>query len=240
MRLRFNRATGSVLIGVLAFAVDAQQMQVWDYDEIVTRVFWEELHKDGGWTLDCGYRFDAGRRSETGGTVTVDHIYPTEAMLKSLGCGNRLQCREKRGQRFLKMEADLHNLYPAWSPLVIYRNGARFGLIDGEQWRLDDCDIEWRGGVMEPRPLARGNVARAMLYMRATYRLPLDAAALTLFRQWNDEDPPSEQELARNALIERLQGRRNPYIDDPELAKRPKGRDTDAAATAGEARFQGK
>ncbi|MEE8233859.1 MAG: endonuclease, partial [Gammaproteobacteria bacterium] len=35
---------------------------------------------------------------------------------------------------------------------------------------------------------------------------------------WNKEDPPSDQEKVRNDKIEKIQGRRNPYIDDPSLA----------------------
>jgi deoxyribonuclease-1 len=209
----------ALLLGSLwSVSVVAEPEANWDFDTVVTRIFWEELHKDGGWTLDCGYRFDAVRRSESGGVAGVEHIYPIDGMLKALRCDSRLQCRDRRGRRYQRMEADLHNLYAAWMPLLLYRNGARYGLIDGEDWRLDDCDIEWARGILEPRPLARGNIARAMLYMHDTYRLPLDMAARRLFRQWNEEDPPSEQERMRNDLIERLQGRRNPYIDQSAAA----------------------
>jgi len=38
-------------------------------------------------------------------------------------------------------------------------------------------------------------------------------------QQWNELDPPDAEEKARNDLIEQLQGTRNPYIDDPDLAK---------------------
>jgi endonuclease I len=55
--------------------------------------------------------------------------------------------------------------------------------------------------------------------MRATYELPLDDATLELMKAWNREDPPSKQELERNAAIERIQGRRNAFIDKPELVE---------------------
>lgn len=193
-----------------------------DYDAIAEKTFWEVLYPDGGWTLYCGMRFGADRRAEDGGTVVIDHVYPTESMLEFTGCRNRSACRDSRNAKFAKMEADMHNLYPIQQSLFTFRNGRRYGLVEGEDWRFDDCDIEWKDEVFEPRPLARGNIARSILYMRATYRLPVDAALLQLLKEWNREDPPSEQETARNDQIETLQGMRNPYIDDPSLADRLK------------------
>ena len=38
--------------------------------------------------------------------------------------------------------------------------------------------------------------------------------------EWNRTFPPSNQERGRNALVERFQGNRNPFIDDPSLADR--------------------
>jgi deoxyribonuclease-1 len=33
---------------------------------------------------------------------------------------------------------------------------------------------------------------------------------------WHDEDPPSKDEKRRNDIIEKLQGTRNTFIDDPD------------------------
>lgn len=200
-------------------AIPAEQNN-FDYDEIVLKTFWGNLYPEGGWTLYCGFRFGPDRRTVDGRPVDIDHVYPTERMLKFAGCGNRTECRERENKRFSRMEADLHNLYPVWQPLVTFRNGRWFGVVDGEDRRFDDCDIEWRNGVLEPRPLARGNIARAILYMHSTYKLPIDAAGLKLLKDWNREDPPSEQEQIRNDRIEVLQGKRNPFIDKPALADR--------------------
>lgn len=193
-----------------------------DYDTIAERTFWESLYPDGGWTLYCGIRFGADRRTADGGTVVIDHIYPTELLLKFAGCGNRSSCRDGGNGKFVKMEADMHNLYPTRQSLFTFRTGRRYGLVEGEDWRFDDCDIEWKDDVFEPRPLARGNVARSVLYMHATYRVPVDADQLQLLKEWNREDPPSDQEKARNDQIEKQQGARNPYVDDPALADRLK------------------
>lgn len=189
----------------------------YNFDNLVTDVFWRELYPGGGWTLYCGFHFDANRRTPDGRVVSVSHIYPTSWMLKFLGCSSRLECHRKHASRFDRMEADLHNLYPVWEDLDVYRNGAAFGIVPGEYHRIAGCDIEWRNGILEPRPIARGNIARAMLYMHSTYDLPLPAGELELMKKWNQDDPPSEQEKARNGAIEHIQGHRNPYIDQPAL-----------------------
>jgi deoxyribonuclease-1 len=197
-------------------ATMAQEVtQGFDFDQVVTSTFWQQLYPAGGWTLLCGQEFDAARRLPDGRAVAVDHVYPLARMVRESGCRDRAQCRVRLGEKFALMESDLHNLYPEVQELIAYRNGREFGIVDGEEWRFDDCDVEWRNGVFEPRQLARGNIARAILYMRATYRLAVSDKMLELLKAWNREDPPSKQEQERNAAIEKLQGRRNPFIDNP-------------------------
>jgi deoxyribonuclease-1 len=193
----------------------AGQAAVQGYDEIAAGAFWAELYRDGGWTLYCGEQFGMDRKTVAGKIVGIDHVYSIDAMLRFLGCRTRLECRERPDGRFARMEADMHNLYPEWQTLVLYRNGRAFGVVQGEDWRFDDCDVEWGNGVFEPRPIARGNVARSLLYMHDTYRVPLDAATRRMLQSWHRDDPPSRQERLRNDAIQKLQGRRNPWIDRP-------------------------
>jgi deoxyribonuclease-1 len=70
---------------------------------------------------------------------------------------------------------------------------------------------------VEPRDVARGNIARSIFYMKTQYGVTIPADLTALLKKWNRQDPPSEQENARNDKIEEIQGRRNPYIDDPSL-----------------------
>jgi len=184
-----------------------------DYDALASGLFWTQLYGDGGWTLYCGEQFTADRRTPAGNTVVIDHIYPVEGMLDFLHCRTRAECRERPDGKFAKMEADMHNLYPDWPALLVYRGGRSYGVVGGEDWRFDGCDVEWGNGKFEPRPIARGNIARALLYMHDAYRLPLNAATRKMLQNWHREDPPSRQEKARNDAIFKLQGRRNPWID---------------------------
>ncbi len=58
-----------------------------------------------------------------------------------------------------------------------------------------------------------------MLYMYSRYKIPVNKNTLSLFKVWNKIDPPGKQEKARNNIIERMQGNRNPYIDKPGIAE---------------------
>ncbi len=72
-------------------------------------------------------------------------------------------------------------------------------------------------------PGARGDIARTIFYMHQEYGLPIDADLLVLLRQWNNDDPPDTYEIWRNDTINRLQGTRNPFIDDSALVDEPTG-----------------
>jgi deoxyribonuclease I len=216
-----SRRTWLVLL-YFVFSSCVRAEEIPSYDEIASGSFWQNLYPGGGWSLYCGYKF--GLRQKTGSNLTIgiEHIYPTTAMARHAACHNRMQCRESKNLEFMRMEADLHNLYPVWQTVITHRYDFRFGLVNGEDWRFDDCDLEWKSGIIEPRQIARGNIARAMLYMHSRYDIPVDSASLALFKVWNRIDPPSKQEKVRNNRIERLQGNRNPYIDKPSLAEQQK------------------
>lgn len=184
-----------------------------DYDALASGLFWTALYGDGGWTLYCGEQFTVDRTTPAGKVVGIEHIYTVADMLDFLKCRTRAECRARKDGKFARMEADMHNLYPDWQALVMYRGGRRYGVVDGEDWRFDDCDVEWARGVFEPRPIARGNVARSLLYMHDVYSLPLSARTRKMLQAWHVEDPPSRQERLRNDAIEKLQGRRNSWID---------------------------
>jgi len=208
-----------IAIGLPCLAA-GNQASVQDYDYVVNHYFWGDLYSQGGWSLYCGYKFNKDRKTGNGRVMDIGHIYPTGWLLKNVGCESRLRCYESGNQRFLRMEADLHNMYPVWYELVILRDDLEFGEIEGEQWRFDDCDYEWQSNKVEPREIARGNIARTIFYMHDTYDLPVASDMLGVLIKWNREDPPSQQEQYRNDRIEALQGRRNPYIDNPSLADR--------------------
>lgn len=215
--------SAALFVALSATASLAGQTQIHDFDTARDRFFWPKLYKNGGFTLYCGQwfannpRLDGKFAARPG--LKVEQVYPASWMLETAGCANRTRsmCRHL-SQDFNLMEADLHNLYPAISFINQARSNYEFADIPGEDHMYDSCDFEVFCRTAEPRPEARGNVARAIFYMHHEYGLPVPDAMKSLLLEWNADDPVSEAERRRNAKIEELQGTRNPFIDNPGLA----------------------
>ena len=131
--------------------------------------------------------------------------------------GGRRCCRE-RDPEFRRMEADLMNLSPEIGELNADRSNFHFGEVAGEAREYGACDFEVdrASETVEPTPSVRGEIARAYLYMHATYgqrALPLAKEELERFEAWHRSDPPSEWERVRSARIAAIQGVRNPWVD---------------------------
>ena len=103
-----------ILLTCIIFFVHAVPAEddPFDYDQVAKEVFWGELYTYGGWTLYCGYRFEYDKKTKTGKSIAIEHIYPTSQMIEQLDCQSRMQCRESGNERFSRMEADMHNMYP--------------------------------------------------------------------------------------------------------------------------------
>jgi deoxyribonuclease-1 len=124
------------------------------------------------------------------------------------------RCARRVSERFRHLEGDMHNLFPALGAINNARGKAAFGLIDGEERAFGRCDLEITADLIEPRPAARGDIARACLYMDGAY--PdldlLDEPARRLLTGWSQADPPDDWERRRNEHIALVQGNRNPWI----------------------------
>ena len=177
-------------------------------------MFWNELYAKGGKTLYCGDSF--GSRYRKG--LNIEHIFPMSWVTSALNCGKRKQCRAS-SERFNRIEADLHNLYPTRRDVNDVRGSYRFGILSGEHTVFADCDFEVdrRRRVAEPRPASRGEIARAMFYMKEKYGLTIFRKHGEMLKRWHFQDIPSKHEKWRNDRIEKLQGSRNTFIDNPDL-----------------------
>jgi endonuclease I/chitodextrinase len=120
--------------------------------------------------------------------------------------------------------ADAHNLRPCDAQRNSSRSNRKFedgsgnsGATTAGNWYPGD---EWKG-----------DVARMMMYMYLRYgnqtlptgvavgsTVPSDSNMVTLFLEWNAEDPVSDLEIQRNPILQGLQGNRNPFIDNPAFA----------------------
>jgi len=158
------------------------------------------------------------------GNTYVDSVYSKERIRvprKGLPDGNEFNTEHtypqsllKNNGRFQVSRADLYHLFPTGSKI----NGMRGNLPFAE------CTLKAEGqgqlcpgnrSFMPPKK-QRGPTARAMFYMSVMYGLEIPAAEESVLRKWNQEFPPSEQELDRLKKIELIQGNTNPFISHPE------------------------
>ncbi|MEN8795064.1 MAG: endonuclease [Flavobacteriales bacterium] len=129
--------------------------------------------------------------------------------------------------------SDYHNLYPTNQNNA---NAVRSNRPLGEVVNVTSTFLDGTYGtdargkaVYEPRDEHKGNAARAIFYMCATYEgvsgnswalpNPIDAFIVNyeqeqdVLKKWHWQDPVDEKEMARNDYIESLQNNRNPFID---------------------------
>lgn len=194
----------------------AGQTAYYDYFEVLP-LFWGQVYTEGGETLYCRQSF--GRRA--GRNINIEHVYPMSWAMRSAGCRSRDACR-RSNRRFNQIESDMHNLYPALKEINKTRGSAPFGMIKGEARRFGQCDFELdpKKRIVEPVPVSRGNIARAMFYMQDSYGLRIFKRQAEMLQRWHLEDPPDAEEQRRNEIIEKLQGTRNRFIDDPKAAEK--------------------
>jgi deoxyribonuclease I len=123
----------------------------------------------------------------------------------------------------IMQKTDLHHLFPSDSQMNGIRGNFEFGEVDQNEKSLP-CDNNKFGHInnapglyFEPPPAHRGNIARALFYFATRYRLTISKYEEFFLRKWHVQDPVDEFEMARNEVIQRIQGDRNPFIDHPEL-----------------------
>jgi len=172
----------------------------------------------------CGLSTRTG--SDRSYMVEWEHIVPAYNFGKDRECWKKEDCewngKKLRGRKccsatdpvFREMEADLHNLVPAPGEINNDRGHFDFGLIEGEKRNYGQCDFEvdFKKNVAEPRESIRGDIARIYLYMEWQWAIPIKEDTKKLYLEWHEKDPADAFEIRRNEVIDRIQGRKNPFI----------------------------
>ena len=153
--------------------------------------------------------------------------------------------------------SDGHHLFPARADVNSTRGNRPFGTVTDVQadrwWRRSSTQhtppaspADWTridldgpgvdGDRFAPRDDRRGEVARAVFYIRAVYPDRLDGDALVWFEGqvetllvWHAADPSSDTERRRSNAVARWQGTPNPFVLDATLAERAFGESPIAA-----------
>jgi deoxyribonuclease-1 len=187
-------------------------------------------------TFYCERSFDktgqlkdvAGESLKEGATkIQWEHIMPAKQFGGHLACWQRTLCRDRHGNpfkgrkccqltnpTFQTMEADLHNLVPILPKLNHLRSHYAFQEKLSGQKPIDSCTffVDKKRHTVSVDPKWRGFIARAYLYMHATYGIPLSKEEQVQYKRWHRENPPDAWEIKRHALIASGQKTINPYI----------------------------
>lgn len=159
--------------------------------------------------------------------LNAEHVWP-----QSLGAANEPQ------------RSDMFNFFPSRVNVNADRGNRPYGEIpdaqtdtwyylDQSQGTIPTQDIDqWSeldNGLnrFEPREAIKGDMARTILYFYTIYRDVADQGFLFeqfgTFEAWMRDDPVSEEELLRAALIGPYQGNTNPFLLDETLFTRSFG-----------------
>lgn len=146
------------------------------------------------------------------------------------------------------MRTDLYNVYPtdfvANSNRSAWPYGEVTGTVDwsnalGSKVGYGTWGSSGNNMAFEPADVYKGDIARAYFYMITCYldksfaqggkgyqvftysnsRSSFTSKALTLFLKWHRNDPVSDKERNRNNAVEKIQGNRNPFVDEPDLVE---------------------
>jgi len=154
---------------------------------------------------------DQNGDGKSGDFVNAEHIWPQSYFNSSL-----------------PMVADLHQLGSTLSVPNGRRGNLKYAMVSNATYSTSAGSKLGKEGY-EPADAAKGNVARAVLYFVVRYydrsirQGGMNYGAfwtknVPMLLAWNRMDPPDAAEKRRNDLIEKWQGNRNPFIDNPALA----------------------
>lgn len=145
--------------------------------------------------------------------INAEHVWPRSRMHE-----------DEDGPLYEHQQSDVHHLYPSDSGANSTRGSSRFGVVVGDR-NLDFLPavegLDRNGDrVFEPRDERKGDIARAVLYFSIRWGRGIGPNEEAVLRGWAMSDPPDDRERQRNALVEQVQGNRNPFIDCPGLVPR--------------------
>lgn len=123
-------------------------------------------------------------------------------------------------------ENDLHHIRPTVSTVNSQRGNYTIGVVTSGRKEIVYSGINtgnyYGGGRFEPADEIKGDVARIIFYCATRYaNLDITSSGVAILEtllEWNMMDAPDEYEINRNEAIYRIQGNRNPFIDNPEFA----------------------
>lgn len=191
-------------------------------------------------TLYCGAQFDHKKNiTLPQGFVTTkyvkrskrvefEHVVPAENFGRTFvewregdkACVSRKgkafkgrKCAEKMNTEYRYMQSDMYNLFPAIGAVNAARSNYNFTLLPNESSDFGRCDMRIDSRKAQPPEQARGEIARAYLYMEGAYsRYSMSKSQRQLMSAWDKQYPVTKSECQRAKKIEELQKNINPIM----------------------------
>lgn len=204
------------------------------------RLLEQQVYYDHRETIYCGASFDAQKNISLPDGFTTpahqkriarmewEHAVPAENFGRSFQewregapeCISRRgkpfkgrRCAEKANIEYRYMQANMYNLFPAIGAVNAVRSNKRYSVLPGIP-TFGTCPAKVDDTRFEPSDRAKGQVARAALYMAEAYapRYRLSDQQRRLFEAWDKLFPVTSWECTRAKRIERLQGNENACV----------------------------
>lgn len=168
----------------------------------------------------CGYepRENPKRKSlERAHRIEWEHIVTAHNMGHFRECwrnGGRKNCSASDDE-FKYQEGDMHNLYPAIGEVNADRNNFMYSQWSNKpELMYGTCEtvVDFKMKKAQPRPEARGIIARVSFYMEDTYGIKLSKQDRQLFTAWDKMYPVTKEECLRDERIAKIQGNHNKFV----------------------------
>ena len=201
-----------------------------------------QVYFDHRVTLYCGAIFDEGKNidlpdgfvtekhQKRASKVEWEHAVPAENFGRAFEewreghpqCVSKgkpfkgRKCAEKVNMEYRHMQADMYNLFPAIGAVNAVRGNKQYSELPSAKSAFGTCEAKMDGNRFEPPTRAKGQVARAALYMADSYdKYRLSRQQRQLFEAWNKMYPVDQWECTRAKRIEKLQGNENRFVKAP-------------------------
>lgn len=198
----------------LAPGADAQQTKHSTY-RAANLAYWDEIYPPAAaGAPDYSELYCERKFRKKNSSLDLEHGYPANWMASARQCGSRADCRSN-DNGFGYIEADFHNLFPAYDVANRARSSNLFGLLPDDAPRpIANCPLKVDKGanIAEPRKIVRGNLARAIFYIAYTYDLPIDREMLPHLVDWHRADPVTRDERRIHDRMSRVQGTTNGFV----------------------------
>lgn len=127
------------------------------------------------------------------------------------------KCAEKSNKEYRLMQSDAYNLVPVVGAVNAARSNYNFNMLgNGDYLSFGSCQmyIDKNNRRAQPPERARGQIARAYLYMDAVYpKYKMSSQQRKLMSAWDTLYPVSQWECERGVKIKEVQGNVNPILE---------------------------